>query len=242
LLNIVDVPDPSESAQFPEMGLLFPVPGIEKNTIIMEDRDGSNVQRLTASEVIFKVGADTKFKDRKVKIDLFVTDARFALACSSYDKGGGHTFFGGGGALVLNLGVNSVSKVRAKLRSRGKMLVGQVRYPWLGRVGSSPKTGFGTHEKLYFEMSVKGGGTTTLTLYLPSNVSAAQVAAEVARRAARYRLATKTPDGELRQTLGALTSVKAIDGGANAKEIRWHTLPGAESVDEMSARLSPATV
>jgi hypothetical protein len=165
LLNIVEVHDPSESAQFPEMGLLFPVPGAEKNTI--EDRDGGNVQRLTASEVIFKVGAATKFKDRKVKIDLFITDARFALACSSYDKGGGHTFLGGGGALVFNVGVNSVSKVRAKMRSRGKMLVGQVRYPWLHRVG------FGTHEKLYFEMSVKGGGMTTLTLYLPSNVSAA---------------------------------------------------------------------
>ena len=242
MLNIVEVPDPSESARFAEMGLLVPVPGTEKNTIVMEDRDGGDVQRLTASEVIFKVGAQTKFKDRKVKIDLFVTDARFALACSSYDKGGGHTFFGGGGALFLDVAVNSVSKVRSKMRSRGKMLVGQVRYPWLRRVGSSPKTGFGTHEKLYFETSVKGGGMTTLTLWLPNNVSAAQVAAEVAGRAARYRLATKNPDGELRQTLEALTSVKAVDGATNAKEIQWHTLPGADSVDETSARLSPATV
>jgi hypothetical protein len=242
LLNIVEVPDPSESARFPEMGLLVPVPGIDKNTIVLEERDGSNVQRLTANTVIFKVGATTKFKDRKVKIDLFVTDARFAFACSSFDKGGGHSFFGGGGALVLDAAVNSVSKVRAKMRSRGRMLVGQVRYPWLRRVGSSPKTGFGTNEKLYFETSVKGGGTTTLTLYLPSNVSAAQVAAEVACRAARYRLATKNPDGELRQTLEALTSVAAPGGGANAKEIHWHTLPGADSVDETSARLSPAAV
>lgn len=241
MLNIVDVPDPSEFARFPEMGLLIPVPGIGKNTIVMEERDGSHVQRLTASEVVFKVGAQTKFKDRKVKIDLFVTDARFALACSSYDKGGGHTFFGGG-ALFLDVAVNSVSKVRAKMRSRGKMLVGQVRYPWLQRVGSSPKTGFGTSEKLYFETSVKGGGTTTLTLCLPNNVSAAQVAAEVARRAARYRLASKDADGELRQSLEALTSVKAVDGGANATEIHWHTLRGADSVDEASARLSSATV
>jgi hypothetical protein len=237
LLNVVDVPDPSESAQFPEMGLLFPVPGIQKNTIIMEDRDGSNVQRLTASEVIFKVGAATKFKDRKVKIDLFVTDARFALACSSYDKGGGHTFFGGGAALVFNVGVNSVSKVRAKMRSRGKMLVGQVRYPWLCRVGSSPKTGFGSHEKLYFETSVKGGGTTTLTLYLPSNVSAAQVAAEVARRAARFRLTHEDLDGETRETLTPFTTVEPLAPGPNAKDIRWFTLPRARNVDEESARL-----
>jgi hypothetical protein len=239
LINIVEVPDPSESAQFPEMGLLVPVPGIEKNTIVMEDRDGGNVQRLIANEVIFKVGAQTKFKDRKVKIDVFITDARFALACSSYDKGGGHTFFGGGGALFLDVAVNSVSKVRAKMRSRGKMLVGQVRYPWLRRVGSTPKTGFGTHEKLYLETSVKGGGATTLTLWLPNNVSAAHVAAEVARRAARYRLATKNRDGDLRQTLEALISVKAVDGATNAKEIQWHILPGAEAIDEASARLGP---
>jgi hypothetical protein len=218
------------------MGLLFPVPGIEKNTIVMEDRDGSEVQRLTASEVIFKVGSATKFKDRKVKIDLFVTDARFALACSSYDKGGGHNFLGGGGALALDVAFNSVSKIRAKIRSRGKMLVGQVRYPWLRRVGSSPKTGFGSHEKLYFETSVKGGGTMTLTLYLPNNVSAARIAAEVARRAARYRLAATNPDGGLRQTLESLTFVKAADAGTNSKEIHWHTLPGADSVDETSAR------
>ena len=141
MLNIVEFPDPSESVQFPEMGLLFPVPGIEKNTIVMEDRDGSNVQRLTASEVIFKVGAQTKFRDRKVKIDLFVTDARFALACSSYDKGGGHALFGGSGALLIGVGVNSVSNVRSKMRSRGKMLVGQVRYPWLRRGPSLRRPG-----------------------------------------------------------------------------------------------------
>lgn len=239
MLSIVEVPDPSESAQFPEMGLIFPVPGIEKNSIIIEGRDGSSVQHLTASEVIFTVGGQTKFKDRKVKIDLFLTDARFALACSDFDKGGGHSFFGGAGAAVLMVGVNSVSKIRAKMRSRGRMLVGQVRYPWLSRVRSSPKTGFGTYEKLHFESTVKGGGTTTLTLFLPNNVSAAQVAAEVARRAARYRLATKNPDGELRQTLEALTSIKALDSGTKANEIYWHILPCADSVDETSARLSP---
>ena len=49
MLNIVQVPDPSESARFPEMGLLVPVPGVNLNTIIMEDRDGRKVQRLIAT-------------------------------------------------------------------------------------------------------------------------------------------------------------------------------------------------
>ena len=185
----------------------------------------------------FEIGGRPKFSDRKIKIDLFVTDARFALACSTYDKGGEYTFVSGGpGALALDVAVKSVSKARAKLRSRGKMLVGQVRYPWLRRVGSSPKSGFGTHERLYLETSVRGGGTIKLTLVLPSDL-ASRVAAEVARRAARYRLETKRLDGELRRTLESLASVTAPNAGTNAGEIYWYTLPGADYVDETSARL-----
>jgi hypothetical protein len=240
MINVVEIPDPSDSSEFAQMGLIVPVPAPEANTIVMEPRDGRQVQRLTASAVEFKIGRQTKFKDQKVKIELFVTEARFALACSKYDKGGGHRFFGGGGALALDVAFNSVSKIRAKVRSRGKMLVGQVRYPWLRRVGSTPKTGFGTHEKLYLETNVKGSGTTLLTLVLPNNVDAAQVAAEIARRAARYQLATADLLGDSQQALEAVAAATPLAAGANPKEISWHALPGARGVDEESARLTPA--
>jgi hypothetical protein len=144
VLNVVEIPD---SVQDPfELGLLLPVPGLQKNSILLEDRDGSQVQRLTATAVLFRTNGRLVFRDRKIKIDLLVTDARFAPACSRYDKGGG--WVGGASAMVV---ANAVSKARAAIRSRGKMLVGQVRYPWIQRVGSAPKKGFGNDEKLVFE-------------------------------------------------------------------------------------------
>jgi hypothetical protein len=234
MISVIDIPDPSGSADFNEMGLILPVPSTEKNMIVMEGRDGKNVQRLTAHAVEFKVGGRTAFKDRKVKIDVFVTDARFALACSKYDKGGG--WVGGAGMMIT---ANAISKARAAIRSRGKMLVGQVRYPWIQRVGSSPKAGFGSEEKLYFETTVKGVGSASVTLFLSKNVDAAQVAAEIARRAARYRLASEQLDQETRDLLEPFTSVQPLAPGASARDIRWFTLPRALAVDEESARLSP---
>ena len=239
MINVVDIPESGSSEDFLEMGLLLPVPATEKNTVVMEDRDGTQVQRLTASAVEFKVGGRTVFKDRQVRIDLFVTDARFALACSKYDKGGGWAPWGGLAAGAVAVTANAVSKTRAKLRSRGKMLVGQVRYPWIHRVGSSPKTGWGSEEKLIFETSAKGG-STTLTLTLPKNTDAAKVAAEITQRAARYRLASEQLDKETRDLLEPFTSVEPLAPSANPKEARYFTMPRAHMVDEESARVAPA--
>jgi hypothetical protein len=233
MISVVEIPDSGSAVDFFEMGLLLPVPGTEKNTVVMEDRDGTQVQRLAASAVEFKAGGRAVFKDRQVRIDLFVTDSRFALACSKYDKGGGWV---GGPAVMLP--ANAVSKARAKLRSRGKMLVGQVRYPWIQRVGSSPKRGWGSEEKLIFETTAKGA-STTLTLTLPKDTDAAQVAAEIARRAARYRLVSEQLDQETRDLLQPFTSVEPLAPGANAKEVRYFTMPRAHNVSEESARLAP---
>src|SRR5580704_14635564 len=108
MIGVLEVPDSASGMNVFESGLLLPVPGSQKNMILMEDRDGTNVQRLTASAVVCQVGGRTVFKDRKIKIDLFLTDVRFALACSKYDKGGG--WVGGAGVMIV---ANSVSKARA---------------------------------------------------------------------------------------------------------------------------------
>ena len=50
---------------------------------------------------------------------------------------------------------NAISKARAAIRSRGKMLVGQVRYPWIQTVGSSPKDGWASEEKLILHETTK---------------------------------------------------------------------------------------
>lgn len=233
MIAVVEVPELGSEIDVFESGLLLPVPGSEKNTIVMEDRDGNNVQRLTASAVVCQVGGRTVIKDRKIKIDLFVTDARFALACSKYDKGGGWV-----GSPGMMIAANAISKARAAMRSRGKMLVGQVRYPWIQKVGSSPKTGWASEEKLIFHETTKGGATL-LTLTLPKDVDSSLVAAEVTRRLARYRLANEELDGSAREQLERLAEAHPSDAIAAGDHERYFAIPSPRVVDEESARIAP---
>jgi hypothetical protein len=163
--------------------------------IVLDRQDGQHVTRLVATAVrvleVREGGLKQLVRLREVKIDVFVTDSRVALACEKYDKGGGWVGFGPGGVLVA-VTANAVSKARAASRRRGKVLVGHVRYPWLKSVGASTKSGFATSEAIRLEYSEKlpGGRVIKLVeLTLPKNIDATLVAQEIARRAANYRLA-----------------------------------------------------
>ena len=234
MIGVVDVPETGSGIDVFESGLILPIPATEKNTILMEDRDGNSVQRLTASAVVFQVGGRTVMKDRKIKIDLFVTDARFALACSKYDKGGG--WMGSPGTMVA---ANAISKARAAMRSRGKMLVGQVRYPWIQKVGCSPKTGWASEEQLIFHETAKGGAAV-LTLTLPKDVDSTLAAAEIIRRVARYRLTNEELDASTREQLERLAEAEPSDAIASGEKERYFTIPSPRFVDEESARIAPA--
>lgn len=231
MIDIVEVPAPHEVGDVIEQGLLLPIPGAAKNTVLFEPRDGEEIQALTAKAVTFKIGDRTALRVRKVRIDLFLTDARFVLACSRYDKGGG--WVGGATAMVV---FNTVSKARAALRSRGKMLAGQVRYPWLRWVASAPKTGFSSEEALALQCAAEDGTTMTLNLHLPKNIEASLVAAEIAERAARYRLASEDLDDGARAALEALLGAeKRVATG----EKQSFSMPVPQPVSEESARLEP---
>jgi hypothetical protein len=235
MISVVQAPDLESGIDVLECGLLLPVPGSQKNMILMEDRDGTKVQRLTASAVVCQVDGRTVIKDRKIKIDLFLTDARFALACSKYDKGGG--WVGGAGVMIV---ANSVSKARAAIRSRGKMLVGQVRYPWIERVGSSPKTGWASEETLIFHTTAKGGATT-LRLTLPKSVDSSLVAVEVTRRLASYRLANEELNASTRDQLQRLADAQLSDATASGDKGHYFAIPSPRFVDEESARIGSQT-
>jgi hypothetical protein len=232
VIGVLDVPAPGAVDDLEERGLLFPVPGEQKNTVLFEPRDGDSIQPLNAKALDFKMGNRTVLSVRKVRIDLFVTDARLALACSKYDKGGG--WVGGATAMVV---FNAVSKTRAVLRSRGKMLAGQIRYPWLQWVGSSPKTGWTNEEMLIMQCAAEDGTSLRLTLTLPKNIDAARVAAEIADRAARYRLVSEELDAEARARiephLGSQSRV--VPGG----EGQAFEMAASRPVNEYSARLAP---
>ena len=132
MIGIEGVPDPSTPIDPNEAGLILPVPGPQANAIVLEARDGQNIQTLTARSAELTHNGRTVFRVRDVRIDVYITDTRVALACSKYDKGGG--WIGSPTGMIL---LNTVSKTRAALRRRGKMMVGQVRYPWVQRVGST---------------------------------------------------------------------------------------------------------
>lgn len=163
--------------------------------IIAPDQyDGPDIVRVVATAVRVTAAGEqlkTLVQLRDVKIDIYVTGGRLAIACEKYDKGGGWVGFGGAGVLVA-VTANAVSKMRAASRSRGKVLVGQVRYPWVKAVGASSRSGLLSSEAIRLEFCEKLPGATArkmIELTLPKNIDATLVAQEITRRVAAYRLA-----------------------------------------------------
>ncbi|MGH3119743.1 MAG: zinc-ribbon domain-containing protein [Streptosporangiaceae bacterium] len=197
--------------------------------IAMDDYDGPNVTKVVATAVrVLEAGSELKtlVKLREVKIDIYITDGRVALACEKYDKGGGWVGFGGAGLLVA-VTANAVSKARAASRSRGKVLVGHIRYPWLKSVGASSKSGFTSDEAIRLEYSEKGPGAPVrkmLELTLPKNIDAALVAQDITRRAAAHRLAYY-PDmpPEQRAKFAGLSQAPPLD--PPSKKFAFHQMP-----------------
>ena len=169
-------------------GLIYPLPAERSNDVVFEPHDGASPQRLVSKSLSVHdtTGGTLKRLARlhDVKVDVIITDARVAVACSKYDKGGG--WVGGPGAMLM---LNAASKARAAFRRRGKMLVGHVRYESLAAVGGSPKMGFLDNEALRLLVTTESGRGRALDITLPSNVDSLAVAREIAHRAARYRLA-----------------------------------------------------
>jgi hypothetical protein len=176
-------------------GALYPVLSDpdEPRLLALDDHDGPDTKTFVATTVrVIQAGepARTLIRLRDVKIEVLVTEARLALACEKYDKGGGWVGFGVGGFVVAQA-ANAVSKARAAKRSRGKVLVGHVRYPWVTAVGATTRSGFLTEEAIRLEIREKERGATVrklLELTLPRGMNATLVAQDIARRVASYRL------------------------------------------------------
>ena len=181
-----------------EDGRLYPVMGDAQHPVEPEPGDGTPM-RFTAGGLDIMESLPNGMKKiaglRDVRLDLVLTDARLALSCDKFDKGGGWWGIGGAGAAIA-LVADGVSKVRAAHRRRGKALLGQVRYPWIRCVGFMPKTGWASDEQLRVGVVSKLADGSTRDLYLdlilPKTVASQAVAEELVSRAARHRL-TRTP-------------------------------------------------
>jgi hypothetical protein len=237
LLQVTKIPAADDVVAADE-GLLLPVPGTGKNELRLEPRDGRQVVTVEVSGVRIESGSTNVLLLPDVSARALITDARLTFACSSYDTGGGWR-----GDPTSMLIFNAVSKTRAYARSRGTMLVGQVRYPWVARVGSTAKAGRGSQERLCIDTEEAPGTPWRMTLALGDTVDAAGLAAEIARRAAAYRLSCEELDPEERRSLERLADVGPIPASAaRAKnEAAFHEFPTFWKVSDVSARIAPST-
>jgi hypothetical protein len=234
MITVREIPEPG-TVDVLEEGLLHPIPDVAVNQILLEERDGSNVKVICAKGVKLKRGDKTELDLTDVRVDVFITEARVAFACSKYDKGGGWSGFGAGAFVAVAL--NAGSKALASRRRRGKMLVGQVRYPWLAGSGSSSKTGWLSEERLVLSIRT-ADGFTSLLLTLPKDIDAAAVAAEVTRRSANYRLASESQLADtVRDSLQDLAGAERLEPLKG--KIRNHVFPTSWPVGEESARMVP---
>jgi hypothetical protein len=233
LLLIVREVDPA--LQPDPDGLLHPIPGASASEVLHEARDGANIASIPSKGLTLLAGRDNALRTiasiDEVAIRVAITDARVAVACSKFDKGGG--WIGSAGAMAL---ANTVSMGLAAARRRGKMLVGHARYPWIYAVGASPKAGLFDTETVRICMHTESAEALVLDLSLPTDLAAPEVAAEIARRVASYRLACGH-DPEHLHDLEALQRVQPVQG-ANGW-YGFHVIPGSLPISDQSARLYP---
>jgi hypothetical protein len=117
-----------------------------------------------------------------VTTSLLVTDRRIAWATTKFDKGGGYSSLS---APALSLGMNAVSKMRAKNRSRGKVAIGQTRYEWLeGLVLRQKKSLIGVVDYYVDLMLPCTQGKETIELWSKSTRGSRTVDAEFAKNLA----------------------------------------------------------
>ena len=236
MIGIQPVPDPA-GVDVHEHGLMLPIPAPERDSIVLEPRDGNDIRWLVAQAVRLERNGTTVFRCTKVRINVLVTDARVALACSKYDKGGG--WIGSPSAMIV---LNAASKGLAAVRRHGKMMVGHARYPWVSAVGSTARQGVGTTERLVLDGKTDRNTSVRLTLELRKGDDGASVAAEVARRVARYRLSSDTDlSEESRNTFAALTNARPLPAGAK-NVIQFHRMPTFYYVNQRSARMAPSAL
>lgn len=225
MISICEVPpEPPEDVGLES--LLAPVPGTEPNSILFDQRDGGDVLSLEAHRLLYRRNDEELAKASDVRISLFVTAARFALACTKYVKGRG---------------------LAGAMHSRGKCLVGQVRYQSLHSVGSTRKRGrLQSLEALVLSWHTSAEEEHFLRLDLDKGYTAAEWAATIARRAARYRLAAEqlraTSEVQLsdeeRARLEELVDVEPFrDGFEDGKTYRLHPLPGPWFETQQSAAI-----
>ena len=220
---------------------LYPTPAYGSNEIILTTSDGVSVVAVPVTAVtlgfLTTAGQSTLLELDDIDGALHVTDSRAALVSTKYNKGS--QWSGGLTAMALNVGSRAV----ASYRSRGTSLVGQVRYAWLLQVGGHRRSGmFGTESmRILLNAPVDD---VLRQLYLdvtfPKHVDSLNLACEIARRAATYRLKCNDADRDAEAiTLTELAKTPALV--SEKGRYAMHKLPSSYPFSASTADL-PAYV
>lgn len=127
------------------------------------------------------------------KLNLYITDSRVIMQCEKYDKGGGWVGFSVGGAITA-AAINVGSKMLAKSRSKGTVLLGHLRYEWLLGIGYMQRKQTGwraivNHDSMTLCYSDDEGILWSITLVFKAGTGTELMANDILRRACTYRLA-----------------------------------------------------
>jgi len=159
---------------------------------LFESKNISVVQRTAGGWTQLRTCRDLRF-------GVVLTEARIVVYCEKWTKGGGWWGFGLGG-LAFAVAANAVSHARAAHRRKGKVLVAQVRYPWLRQsIALADKRGRPVAVRLVVDAGTRAE-QRLLGLDIPiSRDDPSSLAAGIATAAARYRLLSGIPtaQGEL---------------------------------------------
>lgn len=156
-----------------------------------------------------------------IKMNVFVTDCRVIYRCDSYDKGG--RWRGGLTALALN----GIERAAGAVRTRGKSLLGHVRYEWLRALGYVKKTGFFSDNQLYVFYCDENDETHYVWVKLKGSAEVAALANDILHRACRYRLAmTDTNDEEQKEFFEKYSKDEnLIEEDSDPKQISMISIP-----------------
>jgi hypothetical protein len=237
MIGIERVPGRGETIDAFELSLIVPLPGQERNSVVFEERDGSNITEFTAKSVELVVAGKRVFRFGELKMTAFVTNARLAFACSKFNDSERLLRPGEWPEQLLKVGMKTFAAVRRHKR----MLVGQVRYPWIASVGGTDNVGWSGKRRLQIMGGLNEDRPVELVLELPKDVNATQVAAEIARRAAAYRLASETDLTDEQRTALTALAAAAAQTSEEKNKIAPHNFPDFWCVGEESARFVPVT-
>lgn len=204
-------------------GHLYPLLSEEEGQVIArEAADGPNIQLFQASSaaVYALTGRmPSRLATTYGPSDGFVSDCRVALSCEKFTKGS--TWIGVGPGAAIAGTAMAVSALRARHRRKGKIMVGQLRYEWIGRVGVKGR---------HLSLGYSDGGVPKELQIAPYYGITATMAHDIAQRVAASRLRYNTSlTGDQRTTLEGITEAGPMEPAAKG---RWahYELPGAVMV------------